>query len=216
MYIDPTGMDFDPASERLAQKTEKAIQEKIHSLKTNESNKDRVTELNKSLDDISQMRNDHSTVYSYKKTDNKVNTPTTTQVGTNRKGQKRVNMYYDSQGTQIHEGRHGGDIARGNLNIDNNSSGYNYGVSHEVGAYRAQYAFDGYIDLKSALSRDDIHNLDMQGLRPNAQFTRYTLGLDNINTDFVRNIVEFYKDSQPQYLYKGNKFGLSDEIWFSR
>jgi hypothetical protein len=118
---------------------------------------------------------------------------------------------------KLHENKHGGDIARGTLNNNRNSSEYNYGVSHEVSAYRAQYAFDGYIDLRTVLSPSEIHDLNMQGLRPNGQFTRYTNGVSNINTDFVKGIIEYYDGSKPIMLYDApQRFGCSQSVWNSR
>jgi RHS repeat-associated protein len=218
MITDPTGMDFDPASEKQAKSAEKAIQAKI----SVETNADKLTELNKSLDDISQMRNDHSTVYSYKKLDSSdakkrgINGPTTTQMGENKKGQKLVNMYYATYGEQIHESRHGGDVARGTLNLDRNSSGYNYGVSHEVSAYKAQYSFDGFINLRTSLSTSDIHDLNMQGIRPNDQFTPYTGGVNNIDNSFVKGIVWFYRGSTPVMLYTKDRTAVRDNVFYSR
>ena len=67
--MDPSGKEFDPASNKIAQKTEKEVRAKLESLSA--GNDDVRNELNKTLDDIQRMRADKSTIYSYKTTSSK-------------------------------------------------------------------------------------------------------------------------------------------------
>jgi hypothetical protein len=58
-------------------------------------------------------------------------------------------MFTESNmGSKLHEGRHGGQNARGEYNIQ---TGENYGVSDEISAYRAQYSWDGKLEYRSLL-----------------------------------------------------------------
>ena len=59
-YVDPSGKEFDPASNKIAQKTEKEVRAKLESLSA--GNDDVRNELNKTLDDIQRMRADKSTI----------------------------------------------------------------------------------------------------------------------------------------------------------
>ena len=68
-YVDPSGKEFDPASNKIAQKTAKEVRAKLESLPA--GNDDVRNELNKTLDDIQRMRADKSTIYSYKTTSSK-------------------------------------------------------------------------------------------------------------------------------------------------
>ena len=192
-YVDPSGKEFDPASNKIAQKTEKEVRAKLESLPA--GNDDVRNELNKTLDDIQRMRADKSTIYSYKTTSskdakkNEISEPTTENIGKNRKGQDLIHLYYNSEGTLIHESRHGGDIARGTLAKDKS----NYGVSHEISAYRAQYAFEGYIDYRPKLSIEAIEAL---GEARNKYFFHYTGGIQGIDKNFIKGIIEYYKSGR--------------------
>ena len=95
-------------------------------------------------------------------------------------------MYYNSEGTLIHESGHGGDIARGTLAKDKS----NYGVSHEISAYRAQYAFEGYIDYRPKLS------IEALGENRNKYFFHYTGGIQGIDKNFIKGIIEYYKSGR--------------------
>ena len=200
-YVDPRGKEFDPASNKIAQKTEKEVRAKLESLPA--GNDDVRNELNKTLDDIQRMRADKSTIYSYKITSSKdaqkrsINGPTTMNVGKNKKDKDLIHMYYDSEGTLIHESRHGGDMARGTLAKDKS----NYGVSHEISAYRAQYAFEGYINLKNNFLEGSIPE------KPNTYYYKFQNGIENINSQFIQNIVWFYRNHTEKIMLYDEKTG---------
>ena len=200
-YVDPSGKEFDPASNKIAQKTEKEVRAKLESLPA--GNDDVRNELNKTLDDIQRMRADKSTIYSYKTTSSKdaqklsINGPTTMNVGKNKKDKDLIHMYYDSEGTLIHESRHGGDMARGTLAKDKS----NYGVSHEISAYRAQYAFEGYINLRNNFLEGSIPE------NPNTYYYKFQNGIENINSQFIQNIVWFYRNHTEKIMLYDEKTG---------
>jgi RHS repeat-associated protein len=199
-YIDPTGMYFDPVNEKAAQNLEKDLDKKISKLNKEISKlqakgkeigdrADRVTELTQSKTDISDMRNNSETEFRYAKASDKNNpagkgNPVTSPTGSNDAGHNVVTMYTEgNMGNQIHESRHGGQVARGEYSFDqrgNPTAGY--GVGSEVSAYRAQYSYDGklnYIDASSALNQQ----LGSTGITPPASTVT---GILTITPDFVR------------------------------
>ena len=134
------------------------------------------------------MRDNAKTEFRFKKV-GKDGKPGTTQKG------DVVTMAYNSTGTQVHESRHGGQNARGELN---NVTGANYGVADEVSAYRAQYSYDGVFRYNS-------HNFDQttpfNRTLLNSQIappgiTRTINSINNINATMVRDVGEFHTDTR--------------------
>jgi membrane protein involved in colicin uptake len=175
-YIDPNGMYFDVANDKKATKIENKAERKAAKLE-NKANKleakgkdtgdlrERAAELRGSAQDIKDMRNNENTEFRYAKTSDKSNKeqgkPNADKTGTNNKGHDVITMFTDgSIGNNIHESRHGGDIARGVYSFDgkgNPTAGF--GLHSEVSAYRAQYSYDGqfnYIDASSHLNHQIV------------------------------------------------------------
>ena len=146
-YVDPDGMYFDEANEEIAQKIELYVKSRIN----NSHDGSRRYEFRKTLKDIRAMRKDKDYEYRFIQNDseeaelygvNKDNSPVTTSIGDNKVGifiniKSLDNLIPDE--TIAHEVRHGGQIARRKLVIDNNCSNYNY--KHEIDAYRAQWSW---------------------------------------------------------------------------
>ena len=138
-YVDPDGRYFDEANEGVAQKIEVECQNKLSSEKINHY---RRKELNKTLRDIADMRNDGKNEYRFELDKNK---PGTT--GKEEKdGHQVITMYSNLETldeTVAHEVRHGGQVARGEMSYDNMGNPQKYGVRKEVDAYRAQWGWLG-------------------------------------------------------------------------
>lgn len=166
-FIDPTGMYFDEANEKKAQKLEKQIDKQAAKLEKKVAKiekkggdigdlNDRIKELNNSKSDISDMRSNKNTEFRYAKASDKNNpaeqgNPNIARRGTNDNGHDIVTMYSDGVGSQIHESRHGGQVARGEYGFDQRGNPtVGYGIASEVSAYRAQYAYDGYLNYQRA------------------------------------------------------------------
>lgn len=194
-FIDPDGRGveyFDKKAEKTAQALEKKLDKQIEKLnKGSDSDKtDKIAELNKSKSDISDMRNDKTTEYKFSDTNSKeakalgLNGPSTLNTGKNSKGDATVTMFAENNtGSQVHEGRHGGQTARGEL-------GANYGVSEEVSAYRAQYSFDGtlkYLDVNKTPTITETLNSIKNNVNP-LQNTIKSINL--INSTFVNSLVD--------------------------
>jgi RHS repeat-associated protein len=215
MYNDPTGMDFDPTSEKKAQAAEAALQNQINNIdcemdansQSGTDNTDlnaRRGELSKSLKDISDMRNDHTKLYRLK--NGRIGL--TKKTGVDKQGRDIITMYSiytykpelsdqellnRNMPIQLHEIRHGGQIARGEIQgfdekgnpLEN--SGYN--LDSEVSAYRVQYSWDGIFRYNP--SKKNIEEILKNDI-------------NKINRTFVENLFE-WQGGQQQFLYRGLK-----------
>ena len=194
-YIDPDGRYFDEANEGTAQKIEAECQHKLSSQKINHN---RRKELNKTLQDISDMRNDKNYEYRFESApNNESEIKCTIEEGKN----KVVTMYSnlgDLDGTTAHEARHGGQIARGEMFYDAMGNPQNYGVRKEVDAYRAQWGWDGSLNVFS----------DIMGIPQNYHVKGY-IDIDKV---LVNSIIE-----GSTYLYpprdKNGKLLIEEKIW---
>jgi hypothetical protein len=215
-------------AERLERKAEKQannLEKKANKLenkgKSSGDLRDRVTELRKSSQDVKDMRNDPVTEYKYANLNSKeakslnLEGPTTTITGRNSNNDNIVTMFTEKNvGNQLHENRHGGDVARGDLCFDNEGG---YGLSHEVSAYRAQYSYEGSLTL--AIGNSNVQNiLDIQGIsgstigninRAMLDSGNYPIGpvnlnpisnINNINSNLIQNIVEVQNVNGVNYL----------------
>ncbi|GEM_PF-6865520 len=192
-------MYFDENNEKQAQKLEKDLNKQYAKLYKEAWKKEgkgqdasdiyeRIGEISKSLDDILDMRNETNIEFKYEKASNKANpagkgNPVTAKSGTNDQGHVVISMYSDSKGTKVHEGRHGGQVARKEYSFDaqgNPTTGY--GLNSEVSAYRAQYGFEGklvYIDATLELNID----IAKQGMMPT---TSTVTNMNTIDRTFVQ------------------------------
>lgn len=165
-YIDPDGRWFDEKDLRKANRLERKETRQIEKLTTQRDKlsaqgkdigdlNDRIGQLHQSVSDVRWMKSDLKVEYKYASANSKSNpagvgNPVTSETGTNKDGETtQVTMFVGgSTGQQIHESRHGGDVARGTL--DPSPYSKNYGVSNEVSAYRAQYSYDGSFSYQPA------------------------------------------------------------------
>ena len=155
--IDVDGRWFDDKNEKKAKKLEKKLNKQIKKLtkqvaKLEKKGKDigdrndRIGELNNSKTDVTDMRSNDDVEFRYASVDSKSN-PVLGSPNADGMGTSVVTLYVeDNVGSQVHEGRHGGDIARGTLTAKT------YGVQDEISAYRAQYSYNGKIDYLSTQS----------------------------------------------------------------
>jgi hypothetical protein len=164
------GRYFDEPNEKAAQKIEKNIDKRVAKLEKEKSKMEkkgkdvaditaRIGELGKSKTDIANMRSDEKTEYKYGKLGGKeakkldLLGPSTLSTGTNAKGDGVVTMFTENNmGSKLHEGRHGGQSARKEYDI---KTGAGYGVQEEIGAYRAQYSYDGTLNY---MPQVDLNN----------------------------------------------------------
>jgi len=108
---------------------------------------DRAAELRQSAQDIRDMRSDPNEWYAFKKansSDNPLRDPNGRGLPvTLRTGANEITMFMPSF-KNLHEPRHGGQIARGDYTITgiglNSVPSSTYGAQEEISAYRAQYS----------------------------------------------------------------------------
>ena len=190
------GREFDKKNEKKAQKIEKKLDKQIAKL-NKEINKlqkkgqstgdrnDRVAQLNKSKSDVSDMRGDTNNFYKFEKASQNNGAPETKRTGANE-----ITMFTDNFSKQIHEGRHGGQIARGEYNIDMSGSviSGNFGVSKEIDAYKAQYSYDGKIEYVPSINMaTDLMKLMTQGVMG---FKQTISNMSQINNTFIQSLVD--------------------------
>jgi RHS repeat-associated protein len=203
-FVDIDGRDFDPTSETVAQHIELGTRSKISELETRilhrqimqESIDDlqlRVNQLQTSLDDIVQMRNNPDYVFYYSGVTSEtgqafgIKGPTTIP-GTTDDGRNAILMFIEIDNlvsTSIHESRHGGDVARGDLRF-NDTGGYT--VNHEVSAYKAQYSYNGvlrYLDADKNPTSQDIVRALQTNTNPLAS---EIYNINNINANVVNSM----------------------------
>ena len=194
-YIDRNGMEFDDENERKAIKLERKIENRIIKLERRinrmERNgedigdlAERVTQLRQSIVDISDMRNHRGVNYQYINVNDRSNpagrgNPTIEGVGTND-----IKMYVGKDvGIQLHESRHGGDVARGALTIET------YGVNDEITAYQAQYAYSGNFSYIPANALDNAAVRSAWGIIGMAAVIPVSINnTQQINANMVNNI----------------------------
>ena len=170
--IDPDGMYFDEANEIIAQKIEDKCLQKLSSRVIDDNRKN---ELNKTLQDVKDMRNDKKYEYRFEQAQEdgcKI------EYAVEKGGNKVITMFSDIKnmdGTVAHEARHGGQVARGEMFYNPTGNPQNYGVKKEVDAYKAQWGWDGYLRIYGISASNNLPGI----LNPN---------YDEINPTFVNSI----------------------------
>jgi hypothetical protein len=196
-YIDPDGRWFDDKNLRKANRIEKRETKQISKLEKQRDKlsaqgkgigdlNDRIGQLHQSVADVRWMKSDTKVEYKYASANSKNNpagpgSPNTTVTGTDQStgATNQITMFVGNAGNQVHESRHGGDAARGTLDVSNNSS--NYGVQDEVSAYKAQYSYEGTLTYRAYLSGNTLMQNLSAGLSIQEVNNRLTQTLTNIN-----------------------------------
>ncbi len=156
--------------------------------------RERTSELRQTAQDIRDMRDDANTMYRYAEVGSSdanvlgAEGPQAIKFGRTGEGHDVVYMVTESNmGNRIHESRHGGQHARGELDVGNPNT---YRSSHEISAYRAQYAYTGRIDYvpgKENWSDAGIMKYMQQGLSP---FRQRITNINQINNHFLKSLVD--------------------------
>jgi len=191
-FIDPDGRGvetFGKEAEKMAQALEKKLDKQI--TKVNKGNaldkNDRITELRQSKKDISDMRNDKTTEYKFAKAGSKSDGNSIKGTyNTKQTGDGIITMFVGKDtALTLHEVKHGGQNARGEYNIE---TGQDYGVNDEVGAYKAQYSFEGKFIYNSHNIKDQ-GNLLNQTLFKSGIFPKTIISdISGINANMVNDI----------------------------
>ena len=174
-FVDPDGRYFDETNEETAQKIEAELfTKKIYAAL---GNNNQMRELYSTWKDIQDMRNDPHHDFRFESISASESDPVTQYGGTKSNGDQIINMYSCIEkldGTTAHEARHGGQIARGEIFYDEMGYSWNYGVRKEVDASRAQWAWEGKLELY----------IDKGALFPFPTFINYS----EINNNLINKI----------------------------
>ena len=192
-YLDPDGRYFDDDNEKKARRYERKLERKSFKLskkaerldkkgKDSRNVKERSKELKKSAQDIRDMRNDTDTEYRFVK----CQIPESDFIGINVAGHETIAMYSSNFETLVHEIRHGGQHARGELDLVSKS---NYVVEHEVEAYRAQFSWSGWFACKYFNPSDNDPSIQIYKLL-GIPYIKTINNISSINNNFVSHIIE--------------------------
>ena len=166
--------------------------------------RERASELRQTAQDVRDMRSDEDVWYGYADANSQGRSasdqgkPGTTGV-TDSDGKTVVTMYTESNmGSRIHETRHGGQHSRGEINAVTQSSS----VDAEVSAYRAQYSWDGSLQyMTHNFDQNTIFNRALLNLQQSPSEAVININsINNINTNMVLDIGEFYTDRSSRNL----------------
>ena len=158
----------------------------------------RATELRNTLQDISAMEEDQSRAYHFEEynTKNGLITPETRFTGNDAKGKPVVTMFAESIGGNIiHEIRHGGQFARGEIREDNI-------IDVEISAYRAQFAWMGVLEYPSGkLCPYPLDGTAIVGLWQNGIPKQKVKSIGEISKNMIEDIVVL-DGVELKYLYR--------------
>ncbi len=205
--IEIDGRYFDEKNKKKSLQIDGQIDKKISKLekdvvKAEKQGKDvsdlkaRIEELKNSKADIKSMDSDQKTEYRYGSTgskeakEHKLKGPSTLATGKNEKGDNIITMFSEkNMGSVLHEQRHGGQSARGEINVLKQEGT----LAAEISSYKAQYSWDGKLDYSS-------HNIDQttalnrglldRGMIP-PEAVKNIKAITEINANMVRDIGEF-------------------------
>lgn len=135
------------------------------------------------------MRNDTDTEYRFAES----STPISEYIGQNGHGDNVIEIaaHKSDFGTIVHEVRHGGQHARGELDI---KSPKNYVIDHEIDAYRAQYSWSGQLECLFLDPADSRYSVFVEA---NVPYRKLISNIGEINYNFIIHIIEDWK-----YLYR--------------
>jgi hypothetical protein len=171
--------------------------------------RERAAELKQSIQDIKDMQNDTKYWYRFEKVNSKNNLlrnanneglPVTSKTKENE-----ITMFMSSF-NNMHEPRHGGQIARGEYDIIgiglNGEPTITYGAEEEISAYRAEYASMSGIKVygsfsylpKFKLSNEDFINLMTGKATMQNIYNKYKQQIRNIN-DINKNLLRNMYDT---------------------
>ena len=222
-FIDPDGMWFDEANEKKAERIVRRSEKRGERLdsraeRREERGKDasdlraRSSELRQTAQDITDM-GQSGTEFRFAKASDKTNTtrdgngvglPVTTKTGDDQ-----ITMFMDNM-NNFHEPRHGGQIARGEFTVDETGApSSSYGASHEISAYRAQYAFTGKLNYVPAIELN-MQNLLQLGNTGSKSFQKTITNINRINIAMLKAMVDQPGINQ-QYIYRNNP-----ETWWKK
>ncbi|MBK7479714.1 MAG: RHS repeat-associated core domain-containing protein [Bacteroidales bacterium] len=216
-FIDPDGMWFDETNERKAERIVRRSERRGEKLDARaerfESKGKDATDLRARSAELRQMGQDvvdmgqSSTEFRFANANDKSN-PIRDGNGiglpvTIKTGDDQITMFMDNK-NNFHEPRHGGQIARGEFTVDESGTpSSTYGASHEISAYRAQYAFTGKLNYIPAIDLNMQNLLLLGGQQGALVFQKTITNINLINPALLKVMVDQPGINQ-QYIYRNN------------
>jgi len=119
---------------------------------------------------------------------------------TSKTGADQVTMFMDRK-MNLHEPRHGGQVARREYNFDENGNpSSSYVATHELSAYNAEYAFRGKLSFTPFVDLSNPMNLLLLG---QGALNQTITNMNDISTDLLREMVD-QPGIKQQYIYRNN------------
>ena len=217
MLVDPNGMFFKRKNQRKASRYLRRIERKLDRIykrmnrsknnKQIEKLKNRAKELGKSMDDIIDMNNDEMVEYRFSHSE------TSGSSLTKENGKWIYTISANGMANKIHEIKHGGQVARKELNP---KTGWRYGVNDEVEAYKAQWAWKGEItdlfapNLEYINALKDTKKIDnMKIILMNRGKIKTIKNINEINPDLINLML----DNWDKKRYPPEGYSKSIEYW---
>ena len=207
-YVDPTGMFFNSADsvqasiykERLCNRKMELVNSDV------DDAPEQMKEIEQSLQDIEDMRQDSRQRYSFLSIEG---TPETKQLSD---GTILMCIDDNMSGNYAHEIRHGGQIARNEFCFVEGTPNYRYGASHEISAYRAQLASCGQVSYMPkydfSIQTDVVLKITLFG---QSSVWRTVTKLKDISVRLLKNMYE-----GPGIIISPIYKGKQRKEWFKR
>jgi (2Fe-2S) ferredoxin len=222
-FVDPDGMWFDEANEkkaeRIVNRTERRgerLDSKAERLEARGKDatdlRERSAELRQTGQDIKDMGQSSTEFRFANASDNSNQVRDRNGIGlpvTSKTGENQITMFMDNK-NNLHEPRHGGQLARGEYTVDaSGTPSSTYGASHEISAYRAEYAYTGSLNYVPAIDLNNRQNILLLGKGAGA-FQQTITNINQINNELLKVLVDQPGINQ-QYIYLNNP-----STWWSK
>lgn len=199
---DPSGMYYNSADSTQAAMYINMLEGRKKALDESDvtDKNEQLAEIDKSLQDIEDMRNDPNRRYTFQEAD----APETTVL---KDGTILMKISPETGGNFAHEIRHGGQVARGEYGYVKNEPDSRYGASHEISAYRAQLSSYGKISYMPDYGGDKMIELKI-AVYGQMHVWKTITNLDEISVNFIMSICEGPGlNVKPIYKYGKEWFG---------
>ena len=200
--VDPSGMYYNSADSTQAAMYINMLEGRKKALDESDvtDKNEQLAEIDKSLQDIEDMRNDPNRRYTFQEAD----APETTVL---KDGTILMKISPETGGNFAHEIRHGGQVARGEYGYVKNEPDSRYGASHEISAYRAQLSSYGKISYMPDYGGDKMIELKI-AVYGQMHVWKTITNLDEISVNFIMSICEGPGlNVKPIYKYGKEWFG---------
>ena len=162
---------------------EKEMKEYPESCDLNEMNA-QISQLQKTIQDVKDMRKDNDFVYKFIKTSE--------GNWTEPIDDKNIGVYYSTDDVLVHEIRHAGQYARKDMRIvdcEGSIKTHDYNIDMEIDAYKAQVAYNGELRVPMYLESPNFYQIQaIQNYGESAGLNMFVDKVNDIDVDFIWSI----------------------------